>query len=325
MIMRLLYLTMFTLITTIGFSQNSPVLTKITADWCGNCGTWGWDYMEGMRDEFADNSALVLAVHYSGGLKNDTGEWWKNNLKSSGQPRFYLNNEVISVGRSNWPEELGPTKESADELINITTGVGMEYNKVDLNSGFLEVDIKITDLPAATNELFLANYVYEDHVESFQSQQGDNALHPNLLRSTMGPDFQGMSISDAGIYSFNMTLNPEWIENNLGLLTVVWEKNGDQYTMIHTGSIERINLSLDTEELLNSADFTFADRGNNFVISSITSDEYQLSLTDMNGRAITNTTFRNEVAINTSDFVSGIYVATLRSEKGVLSKQVFIK
>ncbi|MEO1714235.1 MAG: hypothetical protein AAFU60_12955 [Bacteroidota bacterium] len=39
----------------------TPVITKKTATWCINCGTWGWDLFEGLVSA-NQNSAVFLVI-----------------------------------------------------------------------------------------------------------------------------------------------------------------------------------------------------------------------------------------------------------------------
>ena len=43
------------------------IVTKRTADWCPNCGTYGWTYFKDAIEQNGDK-AVFIAAHYSGGL-----------------------------------------------------------------------------------------------------------------------------------------------------------------------------------------------------------------------------------------------------------------
>jgi len=59
----------------VGFAQVSTdqntVITKVSADWCPNCGGWAWPVFEDMRSAMADKNAIFVLAHRDGGLKND--------------------------------------------------------------------------------------------------------------------------------------------------------------------------------------------------------------------------------------------------------------
>lgn len=107
--MRFIYLALIILSSLTVNSQNTPVFTKVTATWCPNCGNWGWEYMETMKDMFATGDAVVLGAHFSGDLANPTSEWFADNLNSVGQPKFYVNNERITVSSGNWSTKVQET------------------------------------------------------------------------------------------------------------------------------------------------------------------------------------------------------------------------
>ncbi len=323
--MRIIYLAFFSFcFLATGLSQHNPVLSKVTATWCPNCGAWGWDYMEAMKDEFASGPALALGVHHSGDLENPTSSWWANNLNSSGQPVFFLNNERLSVGPSTWQNAVASHKTMADEL---ATGDKADFTLpvLYMEDDVIKATVDIVTIPAVPNQLNLGMYVYENNVVNNQSQQGANAMHPNVLRASMSDEFKGQHIINHGTYDFEYTVDPSWNKEELGVLIVIWEENAGNQEFVYSRFINGISGLSSTDEILNSSDFTFIDTGSTLFISTENKDTYQLSFTDIQGRLVSSSLFQNEASISKNTLTTGMYVATIRSGNKVLSQQVFVK
>jgi len=229
--MRTFYLVLFSFIAMTTFGQNTPVMSKVTADWCPSCGSWGWELMEELKSEFEDGPGFVLGVHHSGDLSNPTSEWWKDVLNSSGQPRFYMNNERLSVSSGNWSDEIDNVVTQAADLLATGGSVDFSHDRILMEGQTLNVPVNVSAFPS-NGEYYIGNYVYEDNVVAFQSQQGSDASHPNVLRSTMGPDYPGNIITANGVMEFIMDIPSEWNRDELGVLTVAWEKNGDNFNIL---------------------------------------------------------------------------------------------
>lgn len=63
------------------------LITKRTASWCINCGTWGWTLFDGLVADNEDKSVLI-AAHYDGDLENAAAEEITDNFGGFYQPRF---------------------------------------------------------------------------------------------------------------------------------------------------------------------------------------------------------------------------------------------
>lgn len=323
--MRIIYLAIFSFcFLATGISQHNPVFSKVTATWCPNCGAWGWDYMEAMKDEFASGPALPLGVHHSGDLENETSSWWADNLNSSGQPVFFLNNERLSVGGSTWQDAVETHKAMAD-VLSVGDRGDFTIPVLYMDGDVITATIDIETIPTVPNRLNLGMYVYENNVENNQSQQGPNALHPNVLRASMSDEFQGQHIINHGTYDFTYTVDPTWNKDELGVLIVIWEEKSGTQEFVYSRFVDGISGLSSTDEILNSSDFTFADTEAALTISTENKETYQLSFTDMQGRQISSTSFQYETTISKSNLTSGMYIATLRSGNKVLSQQVFVR
>ena len=71
---------------------NQPMITKRTASWCTNCGTWGWSLFENLLSD-NQGDALLVTAHHSGNYQNDVAKEITSNFGAAGQPIFYFNSE----------------------------------------------------------------------------------------------------------------------------------------------------------------------------------------------------------------------------------------
>jgi len=322
--MRLIYLAIFVFTTYLSSAQHTPIVSKVTATWCPNCGDWGWDFMEGMKSEFSAGPVTLLGVHYSGDLQNPAAEWWASNLNSSGQPRFWLDNERISASRSTWTDALPTILEDANETIT-NAAAAVSYNSVLLDNGALTVSASVDQIPTTTNKLYISTFVYENNVENFQSQQGNNALHPNVLRAAMTDEYQGLQITSFGNYDFSAEMDAAWAAEELGIITVIWEEVGTTYNILSSISQSNVSLLSDTDEILPADLFTFKNGASNLIVTTQDKDNYTLNLSTLAGQQVVSTAFSQEVSIDKSQLSSGLYIATFRSANGLYSQQIFVR
>ncbi len=296
----------------------------MSASWCSNCGLWGWDFMEALKEEFSSGPALPLGVHDSGDLQNETAVWWSQNLNAIGQPRFYINNEAISVGSGNWTSLVEPTVSSAEALA-LSDEVQLAFSSIAVDEENIDVSIDIESMPVMSNTIFLGVYVYENNVINFQSQQGPDAIHPNILRTAMTDNIVGIPVTSLGLSNFNVELDPTWKLEELGVLAVLWEEQTSGYTMLGSKFISQISGLSSNENILNSADFTFSDHESALLITTEEEETYQLQLTDMQGRLITSAVFNKEIHLSKNILSTGMYILSLKADNKVLTQQIFVR
>lgn len=319
--MRLVYMTLLSLcFMTIGQAQNNPIFSKHTATWCPNCGNWGWGYMEAMKEEFQTGPATLLGVHFSGDLENDAAIWFKNNLGASGQPRFYVNNQAISVG-SNWSDKVEVAKDAATEMIASGMDI-ISFDGVSISDTDITANVNLSDIPNANT--YVAVYAYENNVVNYQAAQGDDAIHPNVLRASLGAP-EGIEVTQAGTTAYVGELDARWNIDEIGLLAVVYEKVGNKYEIRSSQAISNVASRVSTDELLDTGIFTYTDTDNSLIIEADNAERYELTLTDMTGQRVYNNTFTNQISIEKSQLITGMYVSTLRSGNKLVSQQIFIK
>ena len=308
--------------------KKKPIVSKVTATWCPNCGSWGWDYMEALKEEFNDGTAILLGVHHSGDLENPVSDWFAKNLKNSYQPQFFVNNGQISVGSGNWQNRITDMREMVDEIRNTNAASAFDFEVAFVdNDNQIQSTVNISPLNKSEGDYYFAVYVYEHNVVNFQSQQGSNAMHPWVLRNVISENYWGDSFTmgtSSMEFSFDMS-NTNWDKDNVGLLAVMWEKVGNDYIVDNATSINNIGLLSSTKNILDNADFKVVTENDIIEIITGKSDAYNVSLYSTQGRLLQTGILNGRLQFNAQDMPTGIYVLLINNEQGQLSRRIFVK
>ncbi len=231
------------------FAQDVPeiqqsLITKITATWCPNCGSWGWDFYE---DIYADNAdkALIITAHRSGDLQSDVGVDFTSNFGVNYQPFFIVNNENQNVNSTNTASKRSAIQNLVNNNYSLSpiANAGLQVTK-DGNS--LIVQTKTRFFQNAMGEYYLGVYVIEDGVINFQQGIGNDAVHKNVMRASMSSSSFGELIANGNIDAdsefdkeFSIQLG-NWNVNNLEIATIIWKKEGNTYQFVNAHSTHEI-------------------------------------------------------------------------------------
>ncbi|MBT8191357.1 MAG: T9SS type A sorting domain-containing protein [Bacteroidia bacterium] len=310
--------------------SKTPVISKVTATWCPNCGSWGWSFMEALKDEFNDDSALLLSVHHSGDLENPVSDWFSKNLKNTYQPQFFINNEMQGVNSGNWNNQVSAFRNLADNTSNQNGNSSFSFLKSYIDaSNNIQVELDVAAMNKSEGEFFLGIYIYENNVINYQSQQGNNAVHPNVLRDVISDNYWGdayLAGNSSSVVTKSYDLNStDWNYNDLGLVAIMWEKVGNDYIMDNARFVNNIGLLSSNEELLDESAFDIRPGENRISVITSIDKELNLILTSSSGQNIYASVFRNLIEISTADLVPGIYFLTLQTDNGRLSKKVLVR
>lgn len=232
------------------------LITKITATWCGPCGSWGWDLFHDLANDNS-NKALAIANHYSGLLANSTAESITDNLGAQSQPRFYLNNtdQNATSGNAATKRTAIQAEVDANYLLAPTVNAGIE---AILDGNELTVNTKTRFFQDAEGEYYINAYIIENNVVEFQANQGDDAVHENVLRTGIHSDFFGEPIIDGAVtagtefnHTFVTDLDTDWDVSNLTVAIMIWQKNTSvgTYTFINTNSTTTFGTPVNIAEI----------------------------------------------------------------------------
>ena len=331
---------LFTLLFIIGFfslsAQNNSknvIISKATADWCPNCGTWGWSFMEALKEEFSDGSAILLGVHHSGGLENPVSNWFANNLGNTYQPQFFVNNARFSVNSGNWEQKVAEIKDEVALVSDEESGAIIEFGDTYVDADLtIHTSLTVTPDNLPTAEYYAGIYLFENNVIWFQSQQSSNAMHPFVLRDVMADEYYGdmfiPELNPSGSMTIDKTYNIEsntWVPENIGLLGILWKKDGEKYIMENSQVIYNVGLLSSNENVIEPALVDIQVLPGTMEVSIDNPGTYDLNIYDSTGRQIYNNTLEYTISIPTTNIVDGLYHVIIQSEKERFAKTIFIR
>jgi len=224
-------------------STQKALVTKRTATWCGVCGSFAWDMMKRLEEEFDSTRAVMVKAHHSSSslLHSEVAEAWIDAFESSfSQPRFYVGEKVIGSGSPT----VESTIEERIEAINIATpvaqaGMNLAYEplsrrlRVRAAMHFFQSD--------AEGSFRLGLYLVERSVVEEQSSRSSAATHVNVLRESLTENPFGTLLHSGTTMAgerFNTelfyTLPEEYDMDNVMILAVIWDDSEDQLQVVNT-------------------------------------------------------------------------------------------
>ncbi len=218
------------------------LITKSTATWCGECGTWSWTFFESLRDSLAGKALLVAAHIGDSFLENETSIEWAANLGISDQPKFYLNNELQNATSVNVAAAFQAIKEQVEENHQTAplANVGLE---TVWNGDQIGIKTRTLFFQNGSGAFYLGVYLVEDQVMAAQAGHSGWVPHHRLLRAAVtSPTFGNLMASGpvaAGTeFTKTYTVSTEPFNlDNLDVMGVVWKKEGSVYTVVNVWSI----------------------------------------------------------------------------------------
>lgn len=330
-------LTFIAVILSVGATtaQKRAVMSKVTATWCPRCGDYGWDIMETLKADYNQNGddALVLGVHYSGNLQSPVATWMASNLRASGQPQFFVSNENFFVTAANWESKVDEIKDGIATYVNSQTSIAkatiQTYDVIADNGDFnINVEVSQEDTP---DDLFLGVYIYENDVLEVQAGQSGMVNHPNVLREVLATENFGDQIATAGdqgtgdqTYNYTWSPNADYNIDNVGVLAIVWRKQGDNYVMDYSTAVSTFSSVTSDVEELDPSIFSITQDMASIQIQADNANQYNVDLYNSAGQLIKQTTFSNRIIIPSSDLNTGIYILTLTDGDKRLTQKIHV-
>lgn len=214
------------------------LITKFTATWNGESGTWGWALFESLRDSLP-GKAVAVAAHVSGSyLQNQISLDWESNLGSAEVPKFYLNDEWQDVTSANAAAAFQLIKGEADDNYQSAplANVGME---TAWNGDQIDIKTRVLFFQNGTGAFYLGLYLVEDHVMMAQAGFSGWVPHNGLLRTAVTPaPFGNLLVSgivEAGwefSKTYTISTSPYNLDN-LSVVGVIWKKEGSAYKAVN--------------------------------------------------------------------------------------------
>jgi len=327
------------------------LITKKTADWCPLCGQWGWTFKQNMIEDQAGKPTVIWSAHHSGGLKTATSAAIIDNFPSAGgQPVFYVNNDNWGVSNGNISSKRDELNQYLQDLSSFPAFAGVGSSAVfDGTKITNTARVKfLADLEADADggEYWLASYLVDDLLVAFQSQQGDNAQHQNiLLHSFNGDNHFGENIVNGSVVAdqeflvegeldFSGDTDIPNYADGYSVVTILWAKVGNSLTPFNLNKQLVSGLS-SANDLLENVSISAFHLGTGQVDLNVKSDKAMSNVTinlfDINGRVVStksNVTINegtNQVILDAQDLTLGTYIVNIQSELGNKSLKVSVR
>lgn len=340
---------------------NSGLLTKISATWCGPCGSWGWDAATELKAATHDKAFYMGIFPSTNGSWNNS-EFLNETAKAfaadpvfmgSGYPSFAANAvDKSDQNTSGGSVNVAATKADVISAINdfatapVVAGTGYTVEKT---GNTIKVKSKTKFWDAATGDYYIAAYMVEDGAMNRQNGQtsssdaNDKTAHTNVLRGSM----TGNTMADArGVLlvsnptkdqvidkEFTYTVSSStWDMAKMKVQMIIWKKDGATYTYVNGNNVNEWVTSVDDVKGVNNLNLypnPATDHVDvNFVMTQGT--DVTINVTDAMGRTVYTSGSINVNAgetvytIPTANFATGTYNVSVISDNGVSTKRVAI-
>ena len=320
--------------------EQRTLLTKRTATWCPNCGTWGWTYM---KDIIADNSdkAVIVGAHYSGDLQSAAASELVGIFGGAGQPVFFADKSNLRVSRSNTVAKRTEAKNLVDANFAKmpVANAGMEIFD---RSGDLDIDLRVEFFEATSGTYNVGILVLEDNVVNFQASVGSGAVHPFVIRESVngvvGDEVATGTIPAGTIKDFSYSITPDaaWDLDNVSFAAIIWKENGGSQDFVNVYEEDEIQLSTSNND--NVSDFDFVVKPS--ILRSASTVSFDLATSamvnvkvyDLLGMEVSRPLNRvlpsgsHEVVLDRGMFAGkGMYLVTLEIEGKLFTKRVLVE
>ncbi|GAB4383350.1 MAG: hypothetical protein Kow0075_15450 [Salibacteraceae bacterium] len=204
--------------------ENKGLVTKITASWCGPCGSWGWDAFSDLVETHKDNGiCMALYASSSSLFYTSAASVIADEIGFGGYPNFAANGEDQGVSYSN----VSPIIEDFVDNAPVKANAAYEIAKVTDDS--ILINVKAKFFQNSTGTYLIAAYLIEDHVVGYQNGQGDSAVHHMVFRGAFSEASNNFELTNQGASEgeeFTKTLyierDDQWDLSHVTIATVIW-------------------------------------------------------------------------------------------------------
>lgn len=314
-------------------------IVKLTADWCGPCGGWGWQWFDSMIHEYNDGSlqGLPVAVHTSSSTNPDlnfTG--WGSFAANFSRPMVGI--PTFSIGHKS---DVGRMDAMRDETAQQTANsprvnTGFRY---EINGDKMTINTRTKFFYDGNGEHTVAVYVYEEGIISYQYPRGDTAEHHKVLRRIPGEQVFGRKLQ-GGFFSANtvfddtveFTIPSTWNKEELHVFTVTWNKIGDHYEVANMNDLPTFPVGINQQVSVVNEINVFPNPVKNEAtvkVNLISNSTVTFNIVDMTGRSVYTETNdmkagANLYHINTCSFANGVYNVSVVTGNIIHNQQIII-
>lgn len=319
--------------------QQRTLLVKKTADWCPNCGNWGWGFM---KDIIADNvgEAVAIGMHFSGGLQTNDGQDIVANFGGSGQPVFYVNGVNKFVGSGNAGSKRTEIENNVDDNFALPPDVNCGMY-MELVSGNIEVTAKARFYENVTGNYYMGMYIVENDVLHNQTPIG-SSLHPEIMRTSMSDAFGDLiatgsaNAGDEIILNYTVPVDANWNTDKVSVVGIIWKENGNDYDFVNVYRVSEFGVT--TSAFTIDGLSTFEVNPN--VVRDVANVKVELTemlpsatitVSNINGQQVQTIHSGNlssgthQFDLNRNNLSAGQYFVTISSQKANVTKKIIIQ
>ena len=222
---------------------NTPVITKITATWCGPCGDWGWELFKTIEKK-AGEETILMSCYSSrkSEFSNEAALKIGNQLSDyRAFPSFCANWKSRQV----YPEPpMPPLKFFPDSVFKAVDSIRQQ--RPVANVGFVteeqndSIYVKsvtkfFKDVNDKYDKFYVGIYAIEDGVRGPQNVTDEGIKmknHHHVMRGSLTESVWGKKLTKGPVKkgeafrkNFTVTLEDKWNEENVELVMMVFKKN----------------------------------------------------------------------------------------------------
>lgn len=335
----------FLLFIVIGLNSNAQdfktkqttLVIKKTADWCPFCGLYGWDYFKGLYDDVKTNeNAILVSMHYSGGLQSNAALQITNNFDAPGQPVIFVNNEDILLNSSNTNAKITETKATIQSNSGRDAAIALDLDLVKINAAKFNINVKAKAAQDLTGvETFVGIYKVQNNVIHNQASRSSTASHTNVLQgayhsgSVWGlPLFTG-NVSTGAEMTTSIELDAFTTSADTKILAIVWIKgpNG-KYSYLNGQMINSSELTTSNREIEQNVNFQAYYSNDRVEVNWGGQKIEKCLLVNTLGQALSLTKIKEEgekYTFESPNVTSGNYFVVVHSGGQVRSKAIQIQ
>lgn len=313
---------------------------SVDATWCGNCGRDGIPTTASIYSQVNDKAAFFeLHASTSSELYAPKAQTLSDEFGVSSYPSVTLNGMLE-----------GPLNANIEN--QIVTDITNNYNasSTDVNAGFewmvegdsLFVTTNTTFFEELTGEYYTGVYITQDSIWEFQANYDPNIpngdiYHFHILRDVLSDDAHGVPTGSGTIAAdtevmadHKIKIDPSWDLNNIHINTIVWEKNGNDFTFKNANNVgEALTPNLSVNDFDQSIEVTLFPNPSSGLIYLNANDNKltEVQITDHLGRIIRVQNLQNvsHTQLDVSNLHTGMYYVIGKTEDGALFNKRFIK
>lgn len=223
--------------------KQMALINKMTATWCGTCGTWGWDVFKEIIDETKGKAVLMGTYGSSASdMTNQTAQQFNFAFApGTGYPAFCYNGQNFTQYVQGYVDS-----EATQETI-IDKAAKFNRDKPIVNAGYemliegnsLTINTRTRFFQQTEGKYYLGVYVIENGVGNEQAGRG-YSNHLYVLRGTANETSWGEQVASGkieagftGENSYSIEIEEDWNTDHLSAALVIWEKVGDKYIFVN--------------------------------------------------------------------------------------------